>query len=166
MLDKKDVKKGQRLLEDGRIFTRMNDDIHHRKGLECIDCHNSQELMGDGKLHRHEEEQVTTRCEDCHFVVNSGTTVNELDNQEAQKIWNLRKFKVDKPAFIKSSLTGKPVLNVVMEGEDSLFMLAKNSGKRMILKPPAKACTAGKAHCAPELSGMPYRLGTTLHRLS
>jgi hypothetical protein len=148
MLSKKEMKKGLRLLEDGRIFTKMNDDIHHQKGLECIDCHNSQELMGDGKLHKHEEEQVTIRCEDCHFSGKPKTSSIEMADQEAQKIWNLRKFMVDKPRFTKSSITGKPILNIVSEGKDSVFMFSKNSGKRLILKAPAKACTAGKAHNA------------------
>ena len=150
LLSKKEMagKKGLRLLEDGRVFTKMNDDIHHRKGLECIDCHNSQELMGDGKLHLHEEEQVTTRCEGCHFAGNPVTTSIGMADLEGQKIWNLRKFIVGNPMFIKSSVTGKPILNVVSEGKDSVFMLAKNSGKRMILRPPAAACLTGKAHNA------------------
>ena len=150
LMTKKEMagKNGMRLLQDGRVFTRMSDDVHHRKGLECIDCHNSQELMGDTKLHKHEEEQVTTRCEDCHFAVKRETTSIEMADLEGQKIWNIRKFDVDNPRFIKSSVTGKPILNVVSEGNDSVFMLSKNTGKRMILLPPAKACNAGKAHNA------------------
>ena len=150
MLSKKEMegKKGLRLLQDGRVFTAMNEDIHHRKGMECIDCHNSRELMGDGKMYRHEEEQVTTRCEDCHFKGEPVTTSIEVADLETQKIWNLRKFNVNQPLFVLSQISGKPLGNVVSEREDSIFMLAKNSGKRMILRPPAKACTAGKAHKA------------------
>lgn len=148
MLGEKEMKKGMRLLEDGRVFTAMRDDIHHRKGLSCIDCHNAQELMGDGKLHQHEEEQVTTRCEDCHFTGKPRIASLATADQEALKIWNLRKFSVNNPGFISAAVTGKPILNVVSEGSDSIFMFAKNSGNRMILKNPAKACTAGVAHSA------------------
>lgn len=148
MLSKNDMKGKMRLrlLEDGRVFTKMSDDIHHQKGLECIDCHNSQELMGDGKLHQHEEEQVTTRCEDCHFAGKPKISPIELADQETQKIWNLRKFMVDNPNFIKSIVTQKPIMNVIAEKDDSIFMIGKNTGKRFPLRPPAKACTAGKAH--------------------
>lgn len=154
MLSKGEMKgkTGLRLVQDGRIFTKMADDIHHQKGLECIDCHNSRELMGDWKMHKHEEEQVTTRCEDCHLAGKPRVTSIEMADQEAQKIWNLRKFALNNPRFIKSSVTGNPNINVVSEGADSIFMPAKNSGKRMTLRPQAKACTAGKAHNAPSCS--------------
>jgi len=150
MLSKKEMagKAGLRLLQDGRVFTKMNDDVHHRKGMECIDCHNSQELMGDGKLNKHEEEQVTSRCRDCHFKGKPETASVDMVDLESQKVWNIRKIAVNNPRFLKSSVTGKPILNVVLEGNDSLFMFSKNGGKRMKLLAPAKACIAGKAHNA------------------
>ena len=57
-----------RILEDGRVFRYIAEDVHHKAGLQCIDCHDSYELMGDGTFYMHEEEQVKITCEDCHFV--------------------------------------------------------------------------------------------------
>ncbi len=53
-------------LHDGRPACRVTGDIHHDRGLGCIDCHLHTELMGDGVDHRHEEEQVEITCEACH----------------------------------------------------------------------------------------------------
>ena len=44
----------------------MSPDIHHEKGLVCIDCHNGREVMGPGMVARRSGEQVTIRCQDCH----------------------------------------------------------------------------------------------------
>ena len=53
-------------LPDGRFVQRVSPDIHFEKGLVCIDCHDKRELMGDGKERAHLDQQVETRCIDCH----------------------------------------------------------------------------------------------------
>jgi hypothetical protein len=45
---------------------RLTPDIHFEKGLICIDCHTSKDIMGDGKIYAHSMEQVAIRCQDCH----------------------------------------------------------------------------------------------------
>jgi hypothetical protein len=41
-------------------------DIHHEKGMSCIDCHNQTEVEGDGKSYDLAHQSVTVRCQDCH----------------------------------------------------------------------------------------------------
>ncbi len=41
-------------------------DIHFRRGIACIDCHDSVDLHGDGNIYSHQEDQVGIRCESCH----------------------------------------------------------------------------------------------------
>lgn len=41
-------------------------DIHHEKGMHCIDCHTANDLMGDGKLYGQMEYAVEISCQDCH----------------------------------------------------------------------------------------------------
>lgn len=53
-------------LEDGRFYQLLDDDIHHRQGLICIDCHTQKEAMGDGSRHAHFEEQLEVTCRTCH----------------------------------------------------------------------------------------------------
>ena len=49
-----------------RFYLQIADDIHHRKGMECIDCHTRKEIMGDGVSYAHFEEQVEISCSTCH----------------------------------------------------------------------------------------------------
>ena len=53
-------------LHDGRKACQLTPDVHHDKGLTCIDCHLHTDLMGDGGGHLHKEEQVEITCEACH----------------------------------------------------------------------------------------------------
>ncbi|MBI5690705.1 MAG: hypothetical protein HZC55_11485 [Verrucomicrobia bacterium] len=41
-----------RLLDDGRHFIRVSPDVHHVRGLDCIDCHTPTEVMGSGRMVR------------------------------------------------------------------------------------------------------------------
>jgi hypothetical protein len=53
-------------ISDDRFLQRLVPDIHHEKGMGCIDCHTGQDTMGDGKIHSQMEDQIEIRCEDCH----------------------------------------------------------------------------------------------------
>ncbi len=88
MLNEKDIKgkKGYRILQDKRVFEFVSDDIHHQKGMDCIDCHNSYEIMGDGTVYLHEENQVKTKCEDCHVVKTPVTLSYDSLDGESKKI--------------------------------------------------------------------------------
>lgn len=44
----------------------MTPDIHHERGLICIDCHNGREVMGNGRIATRAGDQVSIRCQDCH----------------------------------------------------------------------------------------------------
>jgi hypothetical protein len=41
-------------------------DIHHEKGMVCIDCHTFRDVMGDGTVYRKMEQAVEIECVDCH----------------------------------------------------------------------------------------------------
>lgn len=55
----------QRLPGD-RFYLKIANDIHHAKGMVCIDCHTRDEIMGDGNRYAHYEEQVEIKCANCH----------------------------------------------------------------------------------------------------
>lgn len=70
-------------LPGARFYLEISDDIHHRKGMQCIDCHTRNEIMGDGTSYAHYEEQLEISCQVCH-AANPGTTrkgnvLNNLD---------------------------------------------------------------------------------------
>lgn len=80
----------QRLPGD-RFYLKIAEDIHHKKGMACIDCHTREEIMGDGTSYAHYEEQLEISCEICH-AARPGTT------RKGRKLGNLEQAK------------GKPVL--------------------------------------------------------
>jgi Ca2+-binding EF-hand superfamily protein len=46
-------------------------DVHHEKGLACIDCHTVRDTMGDGNLYGFMEHAVEIECADCHGTFSS-----------------------------------------------------------------------------------------------
>ena len=53
-----------------------------QKGMECIDCHTRDEIMGDGTSYAHYEEQLEISCEVCH-------SDNPGQNQKKQQLTNV-----------------------------------------------------------------------------
>ena len=51
---------------EGRSFTHIAPDVHFEGGMECIDCHTSREIMGDGYAAADMHGQLEIRCENCH----------------------------------------------------------------------------------------------------
>ena len=41
-------------------------DVHHERGMHCIDCHTINDVMGDGRLYGAMEHAVEISCSDCH----------------------------------------------------------------------------------------------------
>lgn len=86
------------LNDDGEDDTPA--DVHYQAGLECIDCHNSIDMHGDGKIYSRQFYQVNIRCNSCHGSLeyaadpDSGSNpINVLFNQSGRQARkNLFKF--------------------------------------------------------------------------
>ncbi|MGI6655853.1 MAG: hypothetical protein ACOX5Z_03305 [Desulfobulbus sp.] len=81
-------------LAGNRFYLQIADDVHHRKGMVCIDCHTRDEVMGDGTSYAHYEEQLEITCQSCHET-RPGLT------QKGNQLTNVVR---EGPAFV---LTGK-----------------------------------------------------------
>jgi len=135
-----------RVLDDGRIFVKAPQDIHHEKGMDCIDCHTSYEVMGDGKYYLHEEDQTNVTCTDCHFNGKPETkSLNQLD-QESQKIATIKKYDKKGREFLVVHNSGYPLINTYISKENKPELITQNSDKVLPLKPPAFVCTEGIGH--------------------
>jgi hypothetical protein len=136
---------GYRLVEGFRVFRKVTEDVHHALGLECIDCHNSYELMGDGNFYSHQEQQQDVACSDCHFTSKSKTIKpDDLDNESAL-IAALRFGKISDKDYLTTAKHSRPLVNTFYRN-DTAFMLSKNSLKEFVLKPPAAVCARDNAH--------------------
>ncbi len=74
-----------RRLPGDRFYLEIAEDVHHRSGMACIDCHTRAEIMGDGTSYAHYEEQMEIGCTTCH-AEDPGTTAkgNRLTNIRKQ----------------------------------------------------------------------------------
>ena len=135
-----------KLLADKRVLEYINEDVHHRKGLGCIDCHISYEIMGDGNQYVHKEEQLIVQCKDCHF---SGRpkTVNAADlDYESKKIFEIRGFEKLTDAVLASNKRGLGLINTYLNESGEAVLVLKNSGKKLSVNSPLPICSSRKSH--------------------
>ncbi len=137
---------GYRLLEDGRIFIKVQQDVHHENGMDCIDCHTSSELMGDGNYYLHEEDQAKVSCTDCHFNGKAETKTIDQFDPESQRLAYLRKLDANGRRYLVEHKSGYPLINTYINKDDKPELVIKNSGKLLPLKPPSLICTEGQGH--------------------
>jgi len=50
-------------------------DIHMEKGMHCVDCHFSQDMHGNGRLHMEVRAAIEIQCIDCHGTSTKYTTL-------------------------------------------------------------------------------------------
>jgi hypothetical protein len=148
LFEKENIPSGgkYRVLDDQRVFEYIREDVHHKAGMVCIDCHTSYGLMGDGNLYAHKEEQVKIRCEDCHFSERPKTKVYQELDAESKKIIASRKWQVDDLDFIIGSESGLPLVNVWLDKNGQAYMRAKLHDTLLNLKAPLLICSGSKSH--------------------
>lgn len=135
---------GFRVLDDGRAVQQIKKDVHSEKGLLCVDCHNSYEIMGDGNYYLHKEEQLQVQCVDCHLIKKPNTKkINEFDF-ESKKIAELIGTANQKVDYLINE-KGIAFTNVVYENEKA-FLIKKQTKQKVKIKKPSFSCTEGFAH--------------------
>ena len=135
-----------RLLDDERVFRYVAEDIHHAKGLACIDCHGSTEVMGDGQQHRFQNEAKLSQCKDCHFAqANHRTQPFDSLRYDTQSIIKLRKINPKNKRFVQG-VNGQDLPNVFVENKEA-FLIGKINHRRYTLSKPSPQCQA-PAHSA------------------
>ncbi|MDP2335667.1 MAG: hypothetical protein Q8N05_04290 [Bacteroidota bacterium] len=135
-----------KVLPDKRVLEFVQADIHHQRGMACIDCHSSYDLMGDGKHHAHKEDAVSVQCRDCHPTEKvNAITISSLPDKESQMIAWLRKAD-PKIRLVLTSKNNQPLLNTRIDSLDRIFLTGKLDGKDHLSKPAAPVCTKGKGH--------------------
>ncbi len=93
-------------------------DVHHQRGMHCVDCHTRDDTMGDGNLYARMEDAIEIQCTTCHgtwAAVATGLT------KKGKKLAHLE--HEDGQVFLVSRVTGKrhrvkQARNVVRPGSD------------------------------------------------
>ncbi len=135
-----------RLLEDGRVFTFVKEDVHHARGMDCIDCHGALDVMGSG-IYKHQEQAVFADCRDCHRKSKPMTVSYEKLSEESKRIVRLRGIS-EKNKFVVARKSNMPLVNVFSNKDGKLVFRGKNSGKEYALTSPGAGCTQGGVHSA------------------
>jgi hypothetical protein len=134
-----------RQLEDGRHLERIKPDVHQTRGLDCIDCHTSTEIMGSGHVIRRKSEALQVRCEDCHARPLASQPLATLD-AESHQLLGLRRWTVDPAQRFGTTRPGAPLVNVFVAPDGTGTLRRKRTGEALPLRPPASACAAGAGH--------------------
>jgi len=129
-----------RLLQDKRVFIKKLSDVHFDKGMSCIDCHTSYEIMGDNNNYSHKEQQVKILCEDCHLKEKAKTkTIDFSDiDLETQKIIELRKYDTSSKFLVSKS--GMVLPNVYLSDNGQIVLISKINNKLLYPKKTISQC--------------------------
>lgn len=121
---------GPRLLGGLRDATAISPDIHHAKGMDCIDCHTSRDIMGDGYAYRNLYQQTEIKCEDCHGSPGEKPRHQEIKRENAEPVRESGNYQRRAERGDKMVLTskGRPYSNVFFE-EGEVRVIGKRDGK-------------------------------------
>lgn len=104
-------------LFDGRAGCRLDDDVHHARGMSCIDCHLHTELMGDGISHARARQQLEVRCESCHGPATESTW-SKVDDPITRDLLRLRSQSRAPDERVRLAAGGTPLWNLRPDGND------------------------------------------------
>jgi hypothetical protein len=121
---------GPMLIGGGRNVVHITADIHFAKGMDCIDCHTSRDVMGDGYAYENMYLQTEVTCQDCHGSGMKRPRAREIDRENEEAIRESENYQRRMQPGMKMILTskGRKYSNVFTEGE-GIYVLGKRSGK-------------------------------------
>lgn len=116
-------------MKDGRVFEKVTEDVHHKAGMQCIDCHVSQEIMGDGKTYKHEASALKRGCADCH-TQGKPKKANQLNMDNiAVKDYVLRGYIHSTSDFLVTKKASIPLVNTYINTQGNAVLVSKISKK-------------------------------------
>jgi hypothetical protein len=137
-----------RRLADERVFERVVPDIHQERGLDCIDCHTANEVMGDGAAHPRKRDQLRVACEDCHPRPGAAPRVvpfSALD-PESRKILAVRQWPGPTAGHYVRGASDEILVNVLPGPSGGTSLVRKRTGERRVGKPAKPVCVEGEGH--------------------
>ena len=148
LLDEEEVKNKDDyvVLEDKRVYKHLNEDVHHSKGMLCVDCHSSHEVMGNGTRYTHAEDAVTLQCSDCHFKDKPNTIPFDSLDIESRLVYTHRNFEHADKAIIVAEKDGHPLVNTFVDTNGNAFLISKNDGSLHQMVPQSTVCSRDSAH--------------------
>ena len=115
---------------DGRNFTHIAPDIHHQAGMDCVDCHTSREIMGEGYASASMHGQLEVTCEDCHGSADKPPIYRLILRENEDPVRESRSYPLQMRPGMEMILTskGRPFSNV-FHFDGNVIVQSKKNGK-------------------------------------
>ena len=137
---------GFKVFDDKRVYEFHGEDVHHARGMSCIDCHSSHEVMGDGKLHLHAEDAVSLQCSDCHYRGKPNTTTYDKLDTESLLVFTHRAYQHLDKKMLTVQKDRHPLVNTYVDTDGQVYLIDKKDGAKHLIKPQPEICARDKAH--------------------
>ncbi|MDO8722559.1 MAG: selenite/tellurite reduction operon c-type cytochrome ExtM [Syntrophales bacterium] len=121
---------GPKLISGLRNATHIAPDVHFAAGMDCIDCHTSRDVMGDGYAYENMYLQTEISCEDCHGGADIPPRHREITRESDEALRESQSYKIQMRPGMKMMLTakGRTYSNVFYK-DGIVYALGKRSGK-------------------------------------
>ena len=144
---------GPLMTSGARNLTHIMPDVHFAAGLECIDCHTSRDVMGDGFSYRNMYLQTEVACEDCHGSATQVPRYREISRENDDALRESRNYKlpVTSGMLMIQTSKGRSYSNVFYR-DGAVWLQGKRSGRlhrsRVITGTPEHAIAGhGRLEC-------------------
>lgn len=130
MVPTRDGLPGPQMISGARNITHISADVHFAGGMDCIDCHTSRDVMGDGYAYENMYHQTEVGCEDCHGSGLEAPGVEEISRENDEAVRESKSYQRQMRLGMKMVKTrkGRKYSNVFFES-DAVYVLGKRSGK-------------------------------------
>ncbi|RMD52038.1 MAG: hypothetical protein D6828_06335, partial [Nitrospirae bacterium] len=122
-------------------YMYVREDVHAKRGMECVDCHTSIEVHGDGNIYPTTYYQVEVSCYDCHGTPD--------------------KYPWELPVGYGTPVTLKGVRGTFKDGENEYLLTSKGNVKSNWRRRGGEAYIissyTGKKHIIPLLKNIKLR---------
>ncbi len=121
---------GPVMASGARNLTHITTDVHFAAGMECIDCHTSRDVMGDGFAYRNMYLQTEISCEDCHGGASELPHYREISRENDEAMRESRSYKKPVTFGMRMIQTakGRSYSNVFYK-DNIVWLQGKRSGK-------------------------------------
>jgi len=121
---------GPLMTSGARNLTHITPDVHFAAGLECIDCHTSRDVMGDGFAYRSMYLQTETACEDCHGSGRELPRYHEVTRENDEALRESKSYQQPVRSGMRMIQTsrGRSYSNVFYR-DGVIWLQGKRSGK-------------------------------------
>jgi hypothetical protein len=121
---------GPEMVSGARNLTHITPDVHFTAGMECIDCHTSRDVMGDGYAYKNMYLQSEIACEDCHGGLSEVPRYREIIRENDEALRESRNYCMPMVSGAKMIQTakGRSYSNVFYR-DNAVWVVGKRSGK-------------------------------------